>query len=843
MALGLAAAAPVATVPGTTPEGLSPVRFRAPLAALGAGATAGFLPHGGALDATEPFALRCRGAVGRVGPAGAVFATGALPSPERPGSGEGATVFSLRVDGARADAAVIPGDALPGVVHLLLGSDPSRWRRDLPRYGTLRVPAVVPGVELTWTVDGHGTPSWSATFGAGVPADRLRWLLDDDVLTETLADGRLEIRRGDGLLRMSAPRAFEPGGDGLRALPCAWSVEADGRAVSVAVHGRSDGAPLFVDPSLEFSTRLGGDFHDHAHGVAVTSTGDPVFTGWTASLDFPLKDPFQASNGGNILQNDVFVTRLDGNTGALVYSTYLGGDKSDFGFDVAVAPDDSLALTGTVVSRNWPVVDPVQPQHGGDLADTFIVRMERDGGSLRWSTYFGGNLDDQGHALALAPTGATVVAGWTASSTMPTVNAYRGEGPAGLSDGFVVRYAPDGKSVEYATFLGGTADDQARGIAIDGDDRTFLCGYTTSTDFPLADPVDGTFSGPSRGWVMALPADGAAPVFSTFLGGGGIDEALFLDLAPDGTFWVAGRTSSSDFPTTAGAFQRAHGGSFDGFLARYAADGSAMLAATLLGGAGLDEIRCVAVDGTGAPCVAGASSGGLPPRRPLVGGGEDALDGFAARLSPEGDDVVFLTLLGGDGADQGQAVEVDDGGTLWIAGETFSVDVPVVRPFPAAQQGAVGVSAAYLAALGSRNCGVSARAGRLRAREDGTGARLRLRGRLDGELRDGDGAAVTLLLRGAADVLRLSFPGVDGDDAGRRRRRLRLDDGEGGRAVLRLDTGNGSFSLRGRGLDLETRPGTLLETRVLAGGERGSDVAPWRVGPRARRGAVDLRLR
>jgi hypothetical protein len=752
----------------------------------------------------------------------------------------------MRIEGAHDGATLRPAEPLPGAVNLLLGDDPSRWRRHLPRFARVETVDVLDGVDFLWHARRDGDLEWSARFEAGVDVATLALAFDADATLQTESTGAMTLRRGDATLRMGRPRAFETGDGPARELPCRYEIATRGgiATLGVRVEGRNPARALLVDPTLEFSSRLGGSYNDFGHGVDVGADEHPVFIGWTSSLDFPVVAEMQGPSGGGIFQSDVFVSKLDARTGDLIYSTYIGGLLSDFGFDVDIAPDGSLALTGTIVSRDFPVVNPVQPQHGGDLADAWVARLEPDGSALRWSTYCGGNLDDQGHAVAVAPDGATVMVGWSASSDLPVVNPLRAEGPDGLSDGLLVGYAPDGASLRYLTYLGGSIDDQIRGVAVAADGDVWMCGWSSSPDFPLADAQDDVIDGVSESWLMRLSANGGTVEYATFFGGDGFDEALTLALGPDGSPWVAGWTTSADFPLQETSHQTVPGGGADAFVARFDAGGSGLVASTLLGGTGVDEARGIAIDGTGAACVVGATADGvLPTRREVAAPGDDTLDSFAARFTPALDRPSFVTTLGGDQADQAWAVAVDSRGTLWVCGQTFSTTLPEVRPFPTADRGAAGTSEAHFFSLGARACGAEVRKGSLRAAGDGTAAQLTMRGVVDPALlaENGD-TSIVLVLRSADEVLRIPFPAVEDEEAPTRIRREVLPE-SGGHILLRLNAAKGTWSIHGSGLALAATPGPLLEVRIETGDDGGSDIARWREGPQTRRGKVDLRLR
>ncbi len=328
----------------------------------------------------------------------------------------------------------------------------------------------------------------------------------------------------------------------------------------------------------------------------------------------------------------------------LSYSTYLGGSNLDTAYDIAVDPATGDALlTGSTESVNFPTANPLQQSLGG-LLDAFIVRLRADGSALVYSTYFGGSNHDIGKALAIDPSsGDAIVTGATDSPNFPVANPFQpalGGCTAFGCDAFMARVSVDGSALVYSTYLGGRGSDSGYDIAVD----------------------PGT-----------------------------------------GTVFVTGGTGSTDFPTV-NPLQPKHGGSYDAFVARVSADGSALLFSTYLGGRASDSGIGIAVDpATGDALVIGTThSADFPTAnawQPTFGGAGDA---FLARVSADGTALAFSTYLGGSGTDYGLAIAVDpNSGGILVTGYTGSGDFPTENPLQPTRSGLFDAFVTRVSADGS----------------------------------------------------------------------------------------------------------------------------------------------
>ena len=328
---------------------------------------------------------------------------------------------------------------------------------------------------------------------------------------------------------------------------------------------------------LVYSTYLGSQLSQPSagSGIAVDSSGRAYVTGSTSASDFPTKapapaTPFQASPGDTTGAGDAFVAKLnpDASTGSdsLVYSTYLGGSDADAGVGIAVDQAGDAYVTGNTRSSDFPTLNPFQSANTGN-GDVFVTKLNPTGSALVYSTYLGGSSSNYAAGIALDPTGHAYVTGSTLSTDFPvTSGAFQTEhagDPAtdNTYDAYVTKFAADGQSVAYSTYLGGPNNDQASGIAVTASGTAYVGGgadlpttVSAPGDFPTVDPVAPAATG-GDAFVTAIKPDGSGLSFSSYLGGGGEDlvggesgqGGVALDGA--GNVYLAGTAVSTDFPT------------------------------------------------------------------------------------------------------------------------------------------------------------------------------------------------------------------------------------------------------------------------------------------------------
>jgi subtilase family serine protease len=614
-------------------------------------------------------------------------------------------IVRFDVIGGNAAPQIVPEGELPGVVNYSRGARAGA-PISTPTYSKVRYVDVYPGVDLVY-YGNRRRLEYDFVVAAGADPSRIALSFDGAERLELSMGGDLVLRTAAGELRQPPPVVYQEI-DGERRLVVGEYVLADEGHVRIRLGEYDTSRPLVIDPILTYSTYLGGNddeadgLYGGVAGIAVDAAGNAYVTGTTRSLDFPTTPGADRARGGN---EDAFVTKLSP-TGAVLYSTYVGGPCEDVARSIAVDAAGNAYITGRA--------------HGGwcpeDVQAGVLVAKLGPTGAVLYTFMFGGSLADTsiGQAIAIDAQGHAYVAGLAQGSTgdFPTTpGAYRtiactGEPIATGADGFVAKINPAGTALVYSTLVCGDAHDSPNSIAIDAARNVYIAGSTDSHDFPVVNALQPTHRGGpagTTGFVAKLSADGSQLVYSTYLGGWVQDIVQGIAVDAAGNAFVTGATKSDDFPTTAGVLQPVPGNHACGwdfcwhaFVAKINATGSEFVYSTFLYGEAHDLGARIAVDAVSNAYVVGKTSSVYFPIADAFQSTTRGLDDvFITKLTPDGARIVYSSYLGGrqltpttlEGVDQGTAIAIDAAGNAYIAGYTASPDFPTT---PGAFQTAPG---------------------------------------------------------------------------------------------------------------------------------------------------------
>lgn len=584
--------------------------------------------------------------------------------------------------------------------HYFYGNDPSLWQTDVPAFGRVLLPDAAPGVDVVLTmIEGDLHYDLLADEGADVAALVLR--CEGMAPLSVEADGALRATTKTGELVHRAPRAYAIDSSGARSEVTSTFEVLDPSRFRLRAASVRTGDALVVDPGLTWSTFLGGSipappvsFIDAALNipmeVKVRPNGATVVCGFTGRIDFPTTPGVidAAYSGGT---RDGFVTEITPDGTDLAFSTYFGGSVGDIFTAMDLAPNGDVVLGGTTTSPDLPMSPggPFGVPPSGLFIELFALRIASDGSSIVYSVLIPGGSPVVG-ALSTLPNADVIIVGNAAFSSFPTTPGAFDTVHGGNWDGFVTRLSADGQSLVYSTFLGGSESDWIRRVEVAMDGTAVVAGESSSTNYPTTPGSFQQLKSPgsnNEGVVTRLTADGSALVYSTFFGGNGGESVRGLALVPHDQPTIAGPTSSNNLPITPGASQDCCGGN-DSFVARLTADGAGLVFCTYFGGVGSDEIRGCRVDTAGNVTFCGYTFSDHLQGFPTTKGAfkesfsVGPTDGFVARLSSHGRELLYSTLIGGSAPDFSGAsnfigLDLDPAGGATISGVVSSADYPV----------------------------------------------------------------------------------------------------------------------------------------------------------------------
>lgn len=390
-------------------------------------------------------------------------------------------------------------------------------------------------------------------------------------------------------------------------------------------------------------------------------------------------------------KTDIYVFKLNPSASVLEYGTFIGGNDDDQVYDISVDSHGSAYILGVSNSDNFPTTPNALANSIEGSSDCFLLKLDSEGMRLNYSTYINSeNSGDVCFSLEIDDAGSTYVIGQTYSFNFPVTAWSFQDYYQGSSDAFILKIDSVGSKIEYGTFLGSRDDDYGVDIGIDQDGNILVTGMAGGQDFPISKDAYQKSIGKYPLFLSKLSPDLSKLLCSTFLGGSEVSYngsaasmPHSMDLGPDGSVYIVGRTHALDFPTTEGAFDRTTNGGdyFYGtpFLSRINSTCSELIFSTFVGGRLRDIATSVAVDSRGRVHVSGETYPVDFPTTPNaifpnpIGG----IDAFLLVMNATGTDLVYSTFLGGSNHEQLMDSIMDNDESVYLIGFTLSPDFPI----------------------------------------------------------------------------------------------------------------------------------------------------------------------
>ena len=495
--------------------------------------------------------------------------------------------------------------------------------------------------------------------------------------------GRLLIDTPWGKVRDEAPVSFLEGEQGRQPVASAYRLDEKGKLRFSLPPLPDRQLPLVIDPlTMTWSTFLHSAGSDDYVLAVVRDASQHVFVaGYTKTPTFPVTPGvYQGNFGGQI---DGYVAKLSPSGQNLIWSTFLGGSDWDMIYAMDIDNMGRLLVAGYTASSNFPTTPGALQQSLDGLHDGFLACLNPDGSSLIYSTLIGGSDRDYLHDMVAGPSGEAIMVGYTFSNDFPVTSGAFDPGYNGYGDTWVACVSPNGDSLRFSTYLGGSGFDMGMALDRGPDGSIGVVGNTNSHNLPLLLPLQsqlnlGQGNSTDDGFFLRLSANGSTLLNGTYFGGTSSDGLYAVQSSDAGEWFLAGNTYSVDLQTTYTAFQGSYQGNGDVFVMRLNAAGSGLVYSSYVGGSDVDYVKAVAVDASDQLYLLGASRSS---NWPSTGGAfphAGQYDAFLTHLSADGGALLSSTLLGGSFNDYPRSPSGLDlqGNLLALAITSHSPNVP-----------------------------------------------------------------------------------------------------------------------------------------------------------------------
>ena len=590
-------------------------------------------------------------------------------------------VVRMAWKGADPRTTVTGLDRLAGTTNYLIGNDRAKWRTDIASYGRVQYQGLYPGIDLVF-YGNQQQLEYDFVVAPGADPKTIRLVFAGEDRLSIDKQGNLVIHTGGDRLVQKVPLVYQEQ-NGVRQQVAGSYIKKNEHEIGFRIASYDADRTLYIDPMFSFSTFLGGSGYDYAEGVAVDSANNIYVTGYTGSTNFPTTAGTYLSSlslNTNSGYYSTFVTKIT-SSGAMAYSTYVGTtNTSDKAWAIAVDSSGNAYVTGETYNPGsgitFPVVNGFTVTGG---SGGFVFKLNSTGSDLLYSTQLRSGSSAIGYGIAVEGSTAYVT-GMAVADNMfplwPTAGTYSTlvGATGGAYQAFMMKIDTSLTgiaSLKYATRLGGSSGEYyAYAAAVDGSGNAYMAGETTS--------------GYASRQVLATKFNtSGSVVYSYAFGGSGDSYGYGITVDSTGNAYLTGKTSSTNFPVTAGSYQTASGGGIDAFVVKLDTAGS-MLYSTYLGGSSDDIGHGIALDSSGHIYVAGQTySSNFPVTADAM---QTALassntDAFVTELDSARTSLAYSSYLGGSGShsssDQALGIALDANGAIIIVGQTDSTDFPV----------------------------------------------------------------------------------------------------------------------------------------------------------------------
>ena len=407
----------------------------------------------GQAEANVQFQARGQGYGISLAPGEAVLSLRAVPNKSEQATGRSATV-RMRLVGADADAKLTGLEQQAAMVNYFRGNDPKLWHTQIPTFARVKAARVYPGVDLVY-YGNQRQLEFDFVVAPGADPNQIALKFEGAEKVEINASGQLVLTTSGGQILQHKPVIYQEV-DGVRHEISGGYVLQNKQQVGFQVASYDHTQPLVIDPTLSYSTYLGGSDADQGNDITVDAAGNVYVTGETRSANFPTASPYQATKAAG---RDAFVTKFNP-AGAVIFSTYFGGSGGNgtTGSGIALDSSGNIYITGFTDSTGLPVTPGAFRTAATAFGYGYCTKFNPTGSALVYCTY----LDGYGHGIAVDANNFAYIAGQTATVAVPMTNGfqtvYGGQSGSGNGDGYVVKLNATGTAQLYSTYIGGSSD-------------------------------------------------------------------------------------------------------------------------------------------------------------------------------------------------------------------------------------------------------------------------------------------------------------------------------------------------------------------------------------------------
>lgn len=548
-----------------------------------------------------------------------------------------------------------------------IGNDPEGWVTDVRNFRELLYEDIYDGIDLRIHLT-EGSLKYEFIVDPGSDPSRIQ-MHHEGMEDVRLLRGDLVIETVNGVIIDEAPFSYQTIKGKEILIGSEYSI--DGPNVRISLEAYDPWIQLVIDPSINFSTFIGGNSRDLLRSHYVDADGNVYLTGASLSLDFPTTPG--VFNRTMNMYGMAFVTKLSPDGSSLKYSTFIGGAASlGYGYAIWVDTSGNAYVTGVVQGRDFPTTPGNFSHVGDDLTNIMVFKLNPTGSALIFSSILGAKdvTSDYGYDLLVDDAGMIYIVGQTGSlGAFCPSDSYQ-DRTKGNGDAFVLKLAPTGKTILNCTHIGGREKDRAESIAIDSDGNVIIVGWTLSTDFPVSsNAFCSTKNGEADAFVAVFDENLTNLTYSSYYGGVYTDRANGVSVDKKDSIYITG-FANRGFPTTSGAFDEVSNRS-DAFVLKLNST-FGIEYSTFLGGKENEQGYSITVYDGGCALVTGNSESSDFPT--TEGGINRTLTGyqdtFLTKFSPNGSEVLYSTFIGCQRAVDPYEVSVHDNGFVYLSGWT-----------------------------------------------------------------------------------------------------------------------------------------------------------------------------